>query len=116
MTGLRDFHTSVFDFATRGMAAVESQRGGSELSCQVTATIAFGESGESGDISIACTVALNTGHRRCVVVLGSKATSTESRKLEAYGKVRSRAGPPTQPIGRGDHCTKPATRLRRIYF
>ena len=87
MTGPREFHTSVFDFATKVMTAVESQHGGSERSCQVTATIAFGDAGESRDISIACTAA-----RRCVVVWGSKVTSMESKDVEAYG-VRSRAGP-----------------------
>lgn len=87
MRGLRDLHASVFDFATKVMTAVECQRGGSGRSCQVAVAIAFGDTGESRDISIACSAA-----RRCVVVWGDRVTSMESNDVEAYG-VRSRAGP-----------------------
>jgi len=34
MTELRGFHTSVFDFATKVMTSVDSQRGGSDRSSQ----------------------------------------------------------------------------------
>jgi len=95
MTGLRDFHTSVFDFATKVMTAVECQRGNSERSSHVTATIAIDGNGDSRDITIAFTPALSPDNqgRCCRVIWGSKDASIESKDVEAYGVVRSRAGP-----------------------
>lgn len=101
MTGLRDFHTSVFDFATKVMTAVECQRGGSGMSSQVTATIAFAGDEVRRDITIACTDALNTGHRRCVVVWGNRIATMESEDEVAPVSVRSRAGPRMQSVGQG---------------
>ena len=94
MTGLRDFHTSVFNFATKVMTAVESQRVGSDRSSQVTTTITFAGDEVSRDITIAYTAALPPNHRRgCIVVRDSRVPSMESEELEAHREVRSRAGP-----------------------
>jgi hypothetical protein len=102
MTGLRDFHTSVFDFATKVMTAFESRHGSSGRSSQVTATIAFGESDESRGISISCTA------RRCIVVWSSKDSSMESKDVEANGSVRGRGPPPTaRPPSQGAITSKP---------
>jgi len=94
MTGLRDFHTSVFDFATKVMTTVESQLGGSDRSSQVTATIVFAGDEVSRDITISHVSDLTTERRRCVVVWGDGVTSAASLELEAHGKVRGR-GPPS---------------------
>ena len=116
MTGLRYFHTSALDFATKVITAVESQRGDSDRSSRVIATISFAGDEVRRDIAIACTTALPPDHwRGCIVVRGNRDTSTALGDLEAHGKVRSRAGPRMHPTGQGPlHAT--STRYRRIRY
>lgn len=112
MTGVQDFHTSVFNFATKVMTAVESQLGGSDRTGQVTAAFAFAGN-DRRVITISHSPALTEEHGRCVVVWGNKATITASGELDAHGKVRSRAGPHTRPIGQGT-TTRNHNKIRRI--
>jgi len=93
MTRLHDFHTSVFDFATQAMTAVESHRGDSGRSSQVTATAAFAGDGISRKFIISQTTDQNTTHRRCVVVREHKDT-TEPVDLEDNEGIWGRAGHP----------------------
>lgn len=103
MTGLREFHTSVFSFATKVMMTVECQRGGSNRSSHFTATIAFAVYEVSRVIATSHSPALT--QERCVVVWGSEATMTASGDLEAHVDIRSRAGP-LATYRTGNHDTR----------
>ena len=81
MTGLRDFHTSIFDFATKVMTAVEGQRGDSSRSSQVTATIVFAGIDVNRKFSISRDTGQTTSPRRCVVVRERKDTTEDSENL-----------------------------------
>ena len=65
MTELRDFHASVFDFATKVMTAVESRRGGSDRSSQLVATMAFGGNDISRVITISHAPFQSNEHSVC---------------------------------------------------
>ena len=97
MTGLRDFHASVFDFATKVMTVVEGQRGGCDRSCQITATITFAGDGVNRKFTISHVTGQNTSHRRCVVVREHRDSSEKLEDLEDLVGVGGR-GPPSSDL------------------
>jgi len=100
MSRLRDLHTSIFDFATKVMTAIDSQRGAADRSSQVTATIVFAGDGISRDIIISHTTALNAPIRLDAVFGSIKASgendSEEMRVQEQWKCHGIRAGPYTE--------------------